>query len=112
MLNIEFLRDYCLAKEGASEEMPFGDDTLVFKANTKIFLLVPLNSPLKFNVKADPLRAIELREQHSSVLPGFHMNKKHWNTILIDGSIPDKEILTFIDDSYGLIKSAQTKSKP
>ena len=112
MLNIEFLRDYCLAKEGASEAMPFGNDTLVFKVNTKIFLLLPLESPLEFNVKVDPLRAIELREQHPSVLPGFHMNKKHWNTILIDGSIPDKEILTFIDDSYNLINSNPTKSKP
>lgn len=112
MLNIEFLRDYCLAKEGASEEMPFGDDTLVFKVKTKIFLLLPLNSDLKFNVKADPLKAIELREQHTAVLPGFHMNKRHWNTILIDGSIPDKEILTFIDDSYNLINSNPTKSKP
>lgn len=111
MLNIEFLREYCLAMKGATEEMPFGDSTLVFKVMNKIFMLMPIDGALKFNVKADPLKALELRELYPAVLPGFHMNKKHWNTILIDGSIPDKEILTFIEDSYGLITKTGTKPK-
>ncbi len=73
------------------ESFPFGEDTLVFKTNNKIFLLVSLSAvPLQFNVKCDPERAIELREIYSSVIPGYHMNKKHWNTIIVDGSIPRK----------------------
>ncbi len=107
MLNIESLRDYCLSKPGASEEMPFGISTLVFKVQNKIFLLMPIDSALQINVKADPARAIELRELHAAVIPGYHMNKKHWNTVLIDGTIGDKEILTFIDDSYNLVNKTR-----
>lgn len=111
MLNIEVIREYCLSKEEVTEDMPFGDDTLVFRVKSKIFLLLPLNDALRFNVKADPARAIEQRELYSSVLPGFHMNKVHWNTVIIDGTIPEREILMFIDDSYLLVKKPVGKSK-
>jgi predicted DNA-binding protein (MmcQ/YjbR family) len=103
-MNIETLRQYCLAKKGAEESLPFGPDTLVFKAGGKIFLLASLDAvPLQFNVKCKPDEAVLLREQYASVQPGYHMNKQHWNTILVDGSLPDKLLQQWIDDSYFLI---------
>lgn len=102
-MNIESIREYCISKKGVTESFPFGDDTLVFKAGGKIFALVNLNGDLSINLKCDPVLAIELRERFSSVTPGYHMNKKHWNTVLLDGSIPDKELLSWIDHSYNLI---------
>jgi predicted DNA-binding protein (MmcQ/YjbR family) len=102
-MNIEILREYCISKKGVTESFPFGDDTLVFKANEKIFALVNLNGELSINLKCDPSLAIELRERYSSVIAGYHMNKKHWNTIFLDGSVPDKEILKWIDHSYELV---------
>jgi predicted DNA-binding protein (MmcQ/YjbR family) len=104
-MNIESLREYCLSKPGAEETLPFGPDTLVFKVNGKIFLLAGMDDePLSFNVKCDPDKAIELREQFACVLPGYHMNKKHWNTIIVDGSVSSKQIKEWIDDSYALVK--------
>ena len=102
-MDIETLREYCISKKGVSESFPFGDDTLVFKAGGKIFALVNLDGDLSINLKCDPLLAIELRERYSSVTPGYHMNKKHWNTVLLDGSVPDKEILSWIDHSYEMV---------
>ena len=102
-MNIETLREYCISKRGADESFPFGEDTLVFKVAGKIFALVNLDGDLSINLKCDPAFAIELRERYSSVTPGYHMNKKHWNTVLMDGSIPDKEIFSWIDHSYDLI---------
>jgi len=103
-MNIEQLRDYCLSKAGAEETLPFGPDTLVYKAGGKVFLLVGLeNEELRFNVKCDPDKAIELREQFSCVMPGYHMNKKHWNTIVADGSVSSKQLKEWIDHSYTLI---------
>ncbi len=103
-MNIEQLRDYCLCKTGAEESFPFGDDTLVFKVNGKIFLLASLNaSPLQFNVKCDPEKAIQLREFHSSIVPGYHMNKKHWNTIIVDGNLSVEFLLAQIDHSFELV---------
>lgn len=103
-MDIEQLRDYCLSKSGAEESLPFGPDTLVYKAGGKVFLLVGLNNEeLRFNVKCDPDKAIELREQFSCVLPGYHMNKKHWNTIVVDGSVSSKQLKEWIDHSYNLI---------
>lgn len=102
-MDIESLREYCISKKGATESFPFGDDTLVFKINGKIFALVNLDGDLSINLKCDPALAIDLRERHSSVIPGYHMNKTHWNTVLIDGSVPDKEVFSWIDHSYGLI---------
>lgn len=104
-MHIEAIREYCLAKPGAAESFPFGGDTLVFKVKGKIFLLLGLdNDPLQFNVKCNPEKALELREQYHCVIPGYHMNKKHWNTILVDGSVNDKILREWIDDSYALVK--------
>ena len=84
-MNIESLHEYCLSKPGTEETLPFGPDTVVYKVGGKVFLLTGLDSEdLRFNVKCDPEKAIELREEFGCVLPGFHMNKKHWNTIIVD----------------------------
>jgi predicted DNA-binding protein (MmcQ/YjbR family) len=102
-MDIESLREYCLSKKNTTEDMPFGDDTLVFKAGGKIFVLANLDGDLSINLKCDPAFALELRERYSSVIPGYHMNKKHWNTVMIDGTIPDREIFEWIDLSYSLV---------
>jgi predicted DNA-binding protein (MmcQ/YjbR family) len=103
-MDIEAIRDYVLQKPSVTEGFPFGEDTLVFKVKEKIFLLAALDSsPLQFNLKCDPGKAIELREEYpENILPGYHMNKKHWNTIIADGSVPKKLVLQMIDDSYKL----------
>lgn len=105
-MDIEQLRNYALSKPNAEESFPFGEDTLVFKINNKIFLLAGLDShPLQFNVKCNPDKAIELREEFpENVLPGYHMNKKHWNTVIVDGRLSNKQLQAFIDDSYNLVK--------
>jgi len=102
-MNIEALREYCIAKKNVSESFPFGDDTLVFKTAGRIFALVNLDGDLSINLKCDPSLAVELRERYSSVIPGYHMNKKHWNTVYIDGSVTDKEVYSWIDHSYDLV---------
>jgi len=102
-MNIETLREYCISKKNVAESFPFGDDTLVFKAAGRIFVLANLDGDLSINLKCDPALAIELRERYSSVIPGYHMNKKHWNTIYLDGTIPDKEVFSWIDHSYELV---------
>jgi predicted DNA-binding protein (MmcQ/YjbR family) len=106
-MNVESLREYCLRKAKVTESLPFGDDTLVFKAGGKIFALVNLEGDLSINLKCDPIYAIELRERYRAVTPGYHMNKTHWNTIYIDGSIPDHEIFKWIDHSYDLVISGK-----
>ncbi|MBC7862373.1 MAG: MmcQ/YjbR family DNA-binding protein [Bacteroidia bacterium] len=111
-MNIEQLRNYCIKKNGAEETFPFDTETLVFKVGGKAFLLTGIESkPVRFNVKCNPEKAIELRENYSCVLPGFHMNKKHWNTVVCDGTVGDKLIKEWIDDSYDLIVGAFTKKK-
>ena len=104
-MHIEELREYVLQKANVIEGFPFGEDTLVFKVNTKIFALISLTSlPLQFNAKCDPDEAINLREQYpGSVLPGYHMNKKHWNTVIVDGSLSRKQLFKMLDDSYKLV---------
>lgn len=103
-MDIETLREYCLSKPDAEESFPFGPETLVFKVRGKVFLLTGLDSPeLRFNVKCDPDHAIELREEFPCVLPGFHMNKKHWNTIVVDGSVSASQLKEWIDHSYELV---------
>ena len=103
-MNIEFLRSYCLAKPGVEETLPFGPDTLVFKVGGKMFLLTSLDTEeLRFNVKCDPDKAVELREQYDCVQPGYHMNKIHWNTITVDGSVSTALLKEWIDDSYNLV---------
>ena len=103
-MDIETIRDYCLAKKEVEEGFPFGETTLVFKVRGKIFLLAGLDNPvLQFNVKCDPEKAIEWREQFAAVQPGYHMNKKMWNTVVVDGSLPARIIRQMIDDSYQLV---------
>jgi predicted DNA-binding protein (MmcQ/YjbR family) len=103
-MDLESIRRYCLEKKSVTESFPFGESTLVFKVAGKIFLLVGLdNFPLQFNVKCDPEKAEELRETYSSVIPAFHMNKKHWNTIILNGQIQAKQIFEMIDESYWLV---------
>jgi predicted DNA-binding protein (MmcQ/YjbR family) len=112
-MNIELIREYCLSKNAAEETLPFGPDTLVYKVGGKAFLLMGLDDdPLSFNVKCDPEKAQELREQYSCVLPGYHMNKKHWNTIVVDGSVPANQLQDWIDHSYELVvKSLPKKTR-
>jgi predicted DNA-binding protein (MmcQ/YjbR family) len=103
-MDLDTIRKYCLEKKSVTESFPFGETTLVFKVAGKIFLLVGLdNFPLQFNVKCDPEKAEELREIYSSVIPAFHMNKKHWNTIILNGQIQAKQIFEMINDSYWLV---------
>jgi predicted DNA-binding protein (MmcQ/YjbR family) len=104
-LTLDALREYCLRKSGkVTEGFPFGEDILVFKIQKKIFLLLPLDvHPQTMNLKCDPERAIELRERYDAVQPGYHMNKKHWNTVVLDGSIPPQELRAMIDHSYDLV---------
>ena len=109
-MNVEEIRVYCIAKSDVEEGFPFGPETLVFKANGKIFLLMSLDTaPLQFNVKCDPERAVELREQHGCILPGYHMNKQHWNTVIIDNSLTRKQLQALIDHSYELVYKPKKK---
>jgi predicted DNA-binding protein (MmcQ/YjbR family) len=103
-MNIEFLQVYCLSKPGVTEEFPFGEQTLVYKVMGKIFALTSLDStPLTINLKCDPEKAVQLREEYECVLPGFHMNKKHWNTVVADGTVKDAILKEWIDHSYDLV---------
>jgi predicted DNA-binding protein (MmcQ/YjbR family) len=103
-MNVEEIRDYCVSKKGVEESFPFDNETLVFKVGGKIFLLMGINAnPIQFNVKCEPQKAIDLREKYSYVLPGYHMNKAHWNTIVCDGRATKKLIFEWIDHSYDLI---------
>ena len=111
-MDIESLREYCLSKANVEEALPFGPDTLVYKTGGKAFLLVGMdNSPLRFNVKCDPALAEELREEYPCVLPGYHMNKKHWNTIVVDGSVNNRQLKEWIDHSYELVCASLPKKK-
>jgi predicted DNA-binding protein (MmcQ/YjbR family) len=105
-MHIENFRDFCLGLPGAVEETPFGPDTLVFKVGGKIFALTNLQTFESVNLKCDPELAVDLRERHDFVLPGFHMNKKHWNTILIGTGASDTQIQQWITSSYQLIVAA------
>lgn len=103
-MDIESLRDYCLSKPAVEETLPFGPDTLVYKVGGKVFLICPMDSEtFRFNVKCDPEKAIELRERYECVQPGYHMNKKHWNTIVVDGTVSNSMLKEWINDSYDLI---------
>jgi predicted DNA-binding protein (MmcQ/YjbR family) len=109
-VNIEELREYCLQKPGVTESFPFGEETLVFKVGDKIFLLTGLGSH-SFNIKCDPEKAVELREQYSEVQPGYHMNKKHWNTVHTDGSLTNKQLRDMVDHSYDLVFASLPKAQ-
>lgn len=102
-MDIVFFRDYCLGKLGVTEDTPFGPDTLVFKVGGKLFALIDIEKFESVNLKCDPERAVELREQYDGIIPGYHMNKKHWNTVSFGGSVPDRLILELVDHSYELV---------
>jgi len=104
-MDIESLREYILQKPLVTEGFPFGEDTLVFKVVNKIFFLASLSThPLQFNVKCLPEKALELREEYPEVvLPGYHMNKQHWNTVIVDGTLSNKQLQQMIDESYRLV---------
>ncbi|AMC10796.1 MmcQ-like protein [Lutibacter profundi] len=109
-MNIEVFRDYCLSKKYATESFPFDKKTLVFKVAGKMFALLGLDQqPSTVNLKCDPEKSIELRVQYNDVIEGFHMNKKHWNTIIIEGDLPTHFIKELIDYSYNLVVNGLTK---
>ncbi len=109
-MNIEEFRTYCLNKPSVTEDFPFDENTLVFKVCHKMFALTGLEDPeLKVNLKCDPERAISLREEFSSIIPGYHMNKKHWNTVIVDGSFSDDFLKELIDHSYDMVVNGLSK---
>jgi predicted DNA-binding protein (MmcQ/YjbR family) len=105
-MNPAELRDYCLSLPGAEETFPFGPETSVFKIAGKMFALSQLGADsLRVSLKCEPELAEALRQAHAAVLPGYHLNKRHWNTVVIDGSLPDDVIRDMIEDSYDLVVS-------
>ena len=102
-MDVETIRDYCLNKPATTEGLPFGNDTLVLKVAGKIFLLFSLDLGNRFNAKCDPELAVELRDKHPEVIPGYHMNKQQWNSVYIDGNLTDRQIKEMMDHSYDLI---------
>lgn len=110
-MNIEEFRTYCLQKDFVTEAFPFGPETLVFKVAEKVFALAGLDEPdLKVNLKCDPAYALKLREEHAEILPGWHMNKKHWNTVAFTGSLSDALLKELIDHSYELVLNGLPRS--
>jgi len=104
------LRNYLLSKKGTTEELPFGPDALVFKVMGKIFAIVAYqDNPLRISLKCDPEHAEALRAMYKAVTPGYHLNKNHWNTVILDGSIPAEEVFQMIDDSYQLVAKSFKK---
>jgi predicted DNA-binding protein (MmcQ/YjbR family) len=111
MMDLSQFREYCLSKQRATEETPFGPDVLVFKVAGKMFALAALDEvPTTVNLKCDPDLALDLRDRYEQVRPGYHMNKKHWNTVEIESGIPDAELRKMIDHSYDLVVNALPKS--
>ena len=111
-MNIEAFRVNCLSLKGAQEDLPFDEVTLVFKVMGKMFAILPLNDdPPRANLKADPEKSIELRETHSQIIPGWHMNKKHWNTVFIEDGLEDNLIKELIKHSYDLVVAKLTKKQ-
>ena len=108
-MNIENYRDYCLSKAGVTEAFPFDENTLVFKVMGKMFALADVDEFESVNLKCDPELALKLRETYVGVRPGYHMNKKHWNTVSMDGSLPDEKIKEWIDHSYALVVAGLPK---
>ncbi|MFH1525986.1 MAG: MmcQ/YjbR family DNA-binding protein [Bacteroidota bacterium] len=108
-MDLEKIRNICLNKKGVEESFPFDEETLVFKVAGKMFCLLNLEPPHIVNVKCDPEKAIELRELYDYVIPGYHMNKKHWNTIELDKNVDYNLLLEWIDDSYNLIVGSLSK---
>lgn len=109
-MDLEQLREYCLSKPGASEDFPFGPDVLVFRVGGKLFVLTNVEQfPTTFNAKCDPERVEDLRARHPAITPGYHMNKKHWNTISLDGSLGPELVKELVDHSYDLVAKSLPK---
>lgn len=108
-MNIEEYRNYCLSKKGVSEESPFGPDTLVYKVMGKMFSLSNIDNFEFINLKCDPERAIDLREEYHSIKPGYHMNKKLWNSVYVEGDVIDELVFELIDHSYELVVKSLTR---
>ena len=108
-MNAEQIREYCIAKKGVTESFPFNEEVLVFKVLDKMFALISLSKPDSINLKCDPERAIELREQYDDIIPGFHINKKHWNTVMLTGSLSKKLIFELIDHSFEQVLKSMGK---
>lgn len=105
-MNVEEVRLACISMKGVTESFPFDETTLVTKVGGKIFALISLDDPPSVNLKCDPERAVDLRERHGDILPGYHMNKKHWNTLMLEGNLPDSLILELIRHSYDLVHAS------
>lgn len=110
-MNIEELREYCLTLKGATEDFPFNETTLVFKVGNKMFCFTDLEDKFAITLKNEPEKNIELREQFSAVRPGYHTSNKHWNTIDVDGTIPDNMLKDLIDESYDLVVLKLTREE-
>ena len=108
-MNVEDFRDYCLAKNGVTEGFPFDGSTLVFKVGGKMFALAGIQEFVSVNLKCDPEKAIDLRETFNGVKPGWHMNKKHWNTVSVQSDVPELLMLELIDHSYELVYKSLPK---
>jgi len=108
-MNIESFREFCLSLPATNEKMPFDQETLVFTVCDKMFALVNIEKFESFNVKCDPELAVQLREKYSTIIPGWHMNKKHWNTIILDGSLDDKQLQDWIKHSYDMVVKSLPK---
>lgn len=104
-MTLSYFREYCLSKTGATEDTSFDTDTLCFRIGGKIFAITDMGLFESVNLKCDPQHAVELREQKEGILPGYYMNKKHWNTVRSDGTVPDTLILELVDHSYNLVRS-------
>ncbi len=111
-MDLARFREYCLSKSHVTESTPFGPDVLVFKVRGKMFALAALDEvPTRVNLKCDPDLALDLRDRYEQVTPGYHMNKRHWNTVEIEGGIPDGELRKMIDHSYDLVAKKQPKPR-
>ena len=110
-MDIISFREYCLGKKGVTESFPFGEPVLVFKVIDKMFALTDVDNFVRVSLKCDPEKAVMLREEYPAVLPGYHMNKKHWNTIQVNGTIPDDLFKSWIDHSYDLVVAGLPKAK-
>lgn len=107
-MNVEEVREYCITKKAVTESFPFDETTLVFKVMNKMFCLLSLDD-IRIALKNDPEKNIELRAHYPAIIPGYHMNKQHWNTIELDGTVPTKLLLEMIDESYDLILKSLPK---
>ncbi len=111
-MNIDSYIEYCKEKEGTSLDFPFGENVMVIKVGRKMFVLIKnTENPPKMTLKCDPDKSVELRNKYKAIKPGYHMNKRNWNTIDMDGSVPDEEIYNMIDESYELVIQTLSKAK-